>query len=54
MRELAEEYTIVVVTHNVQQAARASDYTAFLRAGADRTGRSIEFRRTGEIFTTST
>ena len=52
MRELAEEYTIVVVTHNMQQAARVSDYTAFLLAGEERTGRLIEFGVTSEIFTT--
>ncbi len=52
MRELAQEYTIVVVTHNMQQAARVSDYTAFLLAAEDRTGRLIEFGRTPEIFTT--
>ncbi len=52
MRQLAEEYTIVVVTHNMQQAARVSDYTAFLLAGEDRTGRLIEFGATEEIFTT--
>ena len=52
MRELAEDYTIVVVTHNMQQAARVSDYTAFLLAGEERTGRLVEFGVTSEIFTT--
>ena len=51
MRELAEEYTIVVVTHNMQQAGRVSDYTAFLLAGEERTGRLVEFGPTTEIFT---
>ncbi|MCY3886522.1 MAG: phosphate ABC transporter ATP-binding protein PstB [Chloroflexi bacterium] len=51
MRELAEEYTIVVVTHNMQQAARVSDYTAFLLAADDRTGRLVEFAPTNDIFT---
>ena len=51
MRELAEDYTIVVVTHNMQQAARVSDYTAFLLAGEDRAGRLVEFGPTNQIFT---
>jgi phosphate transport system ATP-binding protein len=45
MQELKERYTIVIVTHNMQQAARASDYTAFLYLG-----KVIEFGETGEIF----
>ena len=52
MRELAREYTIVVVTHNMQQAARVSDFTAFLLAGEERTGRLIEYGSTQELFTT--
>ena len=51
MRELSREYTIVVVTHNMQQAARVSDYTAFMLAGEDRVGRLIEFGPTQQIFT---
>ena len=51
MRELAEHYTIVVVTHNMQQAGRVSDYTAFLLAGEARVGRLVEFGPTQEIFT---
>lgn len=51
MRELARDYTIVVVTHNMQQAGRVSDYTAFLLAGEERTGRLIEFGPTTDIFT---
>ena len=54
MRELAEAYTIVVVTHNMQQAARVSSYTAFLLAGEERTGRLVEFGPTQEIFTNPT
>ena len=54
MRELAEEYTIIVVTHNMQQAARVSNYTAFLLAGEERTGRLVEFGPTQEIFTNPT
>ncbi len=51
MRELARQYTIVIVTHNMQQAARVSDYTAFMLAGEDRVGRLIEFGPTQQIFT---
>jgi len=51
MRDLAHDYTIVVVTHNMQQAARVSDYTAFFLSGDDRTGRLVEFGRTKEVFT---
>lgn len=54
MRELATDYTIVVVTHNMQQAARVSSYTAFLLAGEERTGRLVEFGPTQEIFTNPT
>jgi phosphate transport system ATP-binding protein len=49
--ELAKDYTIVVVTHNMQQAARISDYTALMYAGEDRTGRVVEFGETSQIFT---
>ncbi len=52
MRELAQQYTIVTVTHNMQQAARVSDYTAFMLAAEDRIGRLVEYRPTSEIFTT--
>ncbi len=51
MRELAEHYTIVVVTHNMQQAGRVSDFTAFLLAGEERVGRLVEFGPTTDIFT---
>jgi phosphate transport system ATP-binding protein len=51
MRELADEYTIVIVTHNMQQAARASDFTAFFNIGADRAGHLIEFGPTRDVFT---
>ena len=52
MRTLAKDYTIVVVTHNMQQAARVSDWTAFLLAGEERTGRLIEYSPTEQLFTT--
>jgi phosphate transport system ATP-binding protein len=45
--ELSEDYTIVIVTHNMQQASRASDYTAFMYLGE-----LIEFGATEEVFTT--
>jgi phosphate transport system ATP-binding protein len=51
MRELKENYTIVIVTHNMQQAARASDYTAFLTMGEDRAGYLVEMAPTAELFT---
>jgi phosphate transport system ATP-binding protein len=51
MRELKENYTIVIVTHNMQQAARASDYTAFLTMDSDRAGYLVEMAATQELFT---
>jgi phosphate transport system ATP-binding protein len=55
MHELARQYTIVIVTHNMQQAARVSDYTAFFTAEVDaqqvRHGRLVEFNRTNTLFT---
>ena len=51
MRELAEEYTIIIVTHNMQQAARVSDYTAFLLMDEDRAGQVIEYGPTKQLFT---
>jgi phosphate transport system ATP-binding protein len=51
MRELAKEYTIAIVTHNMQQAARVSDYTAVMMMAEDRAGEMIEFAGTREVFT---
>jgi len=51
MRELREEFTIVIVTHNMQQAARVSDFTAFFLTDDNRTGMLIEYGNTSEIFT---
>ena len=51
MRELADDYTIVVVTHNMQQAARVSDYTAFMLTDEETTGRLIEYAPTETMFT---
>ena len=56
MRELASSYTIIVVTHNMQQAARVSDRTAFFTVTVDdvhdqRTGELVEYDTTEKIFT---
>ncbi len=51
MADLRKRYTIVIVTHNMQQAARASDFTVFLNMGDDRAGYIVERDRTTEIFT---
>ena len=55
MEELKEEFTIVIVTHNMQQAARVSDRTAFFTAEVDdaglRVGRLVEFDETEKLFT---
>jgi len=51
MRTLASTYTIVIVTHNMQQAARVSDMTAFLMVDEDRAGTLVEYGVTSEIFT---
>jgi len=51
MRSLAENYTIVIVTHNMQQAARVSDMAAFLMMEEDRAGVLVEYGPTSELFT---
>ncbi|MEI7925420.1 MAG: phosphate ABC transporter ATP-binding protein PstB [Chloroflexota bacterium] len=51
MRTLAERFTLVIVTHNMQQAARVSDRTAFMLAGDDGAGHLVEYAPTEEIFT---
>jgi len=55
MQELKTDYTLVIVTHNMQQAARASDRTAFFTAEADEEGRRVgslvEFDTTEQLFT---
>jgi phosphate transport system ATP-binding protein len=51
MRELVEDYTIIIVTHNMQQAARVSDTTVFMTMGADRAGELVEVGPASEIFT---
>lgn len=54
MRELSKNYTIIVVTHNMQQAARVSDFTAFFNLGAGRAGVLEEYGKTTKIFTNPT
>jgi len=56
MMELKEEYSIVIVTHNMQQAARVSDMTAFFTVeldddGGHRTGAVVEYDSTDKVFT---
>jgi len=58
MEELKREYTIVIVTHNMQQAARVSDRTAFITTDVGeegkRIGRLVEFDETNKLFTQPT
>ncbi len=51
MQELKQRYTIIIVTHNMQQAARVSTYTAFFMMGEDRAGYLVEFGTTDQLFT---
>ncbi len=51
MEKLKQKYTIVIVTHNMQQAARVSDFTAFMLTDEERSGNMIEFGSTTDIFT---
>ncbi len=51
MQELKEKFTIIIVTHNMQQAARVSDYTAFMLSEENNPARLIEYDRTEVIFT---
>jgi len=51
METLKEDYTIVIVTHNMQQAARVSDFTAFLMIDENRAGTLVEYGATDQIFT---
>lgn len=51
MRQLAENYTIIIVTHNMQQAARASHYTAFFNMDDDRAGYLVEYGLSEQVFT---
>jgi len=51
IQQLKKKYTIIIVTHNMQQAARASDYTAFFNMGEDRAGYLVEYGETDQLFT---
>ena len=53
MRDLAKDYTIIIVTHNMQQAARVSDFTAFFSLSEDgkRAGMLMEYAESKQIFT---
>lgn len=51
MESLKENYTIIIVTHNMQQAARISDFTAFLMIDESRSGTLVEFNATDKMFT---
>ena len=50
MQELAETYTIVIVTHNMEQAARVSDMSAFFMIDENRIGRLHEYSETSQMF----
>lgn len=50
IRELVNDVTIIIVTHNMQQAARVSDYTAFMMTDESRTGHLAEYGSTNQIF----
>ncbi len=51
MRNLAQEYTIIIVTHNMQQAARVSEMAAFMMIEEDRAGVLVEYGLTSKLFT---
>lgn len=51
MRTLTKDYTIIIVTHNMQQAARVSDMSAFFMMEEDRAGILVEYGNTSQIFT---
>lgn len=50
MRDLSRNYSIIIVTHNMQQAARVSDFTAFLTLDENRAGFLMEYGATNQIF----
>jgi phosphate transport system ATP-binding protein len=52
MTELVKDYTIIIVTHNMQQAARVSDYTGFMLSDEAVRGRLVEFGPSSELFST--
>jgi phosphate transport system ATP-binding protein len=50
MEELAKKYTIIIVTHSMEQAARVSDMTAFMMMEPDRAGTLVEYAPTAQVF----
>ena len=50
IRELSNEVTIIIVTHNMQQATRISDYAAVMMVGEDRVGHLVEYGTNGQVF----
>jgi len=50
MKTLSKDFTIIIVTHNMQQASRISDYTAFLMTDKNRSGHLVEYDKTSRIF----
>jgi len=50
MQDLAEKYTIVIVTHNMEQAARVSDMSAFMMIDENKVGRLHEYSETSQMF----
>ncbi len=50
LQELSQKVTIVIVTHNMQQAARISDYVAVMMSGQERIGKVIDFGRNEDVF----
>ena len=50
LTELKNDYTVVIVTHNMQQAARVADYTVFMLADNDLAGMLVEYGETAAIF----
>ncbi len=51
MQEIVKDYTIIIVTHNMQQAARVSNFTAMMMINDERAGTLVEFDDTHVIFT---
>ena len=54
IQSLRYELTIAIVTHNMQQATRVSDYTAFFSTDESRIGQMVEFGLTAQIFSAAT
>jgi phosphate transport system ATP-binding protein len=52
MSDLSKDITIIIVTHNMQQAARVSDFTAFFNTDETRVGKLVEYSETSKLFTT--